>query len=189
MPDVIHAILLQNAAKCAFSSTVSDFSAEAEFNLQHFGSLQWSEVTHWEGIQIHPYNNYHYFSSFKLQNDAWPSYFLASTSAKGYQSHEDWNNPHRTDVTTLDAFTGIIFLCRNNNHLKGHGPFRLSYPKYLNSSTYLKGNEALRNAAEITCLRKLFWPFSFFSEHSSLKLLTRIIKVHLSDKLGRISPE
>lgn len=112
---MIHVILLQNATQCAFSSTVSDFSAEAEFNLQHSRSFQWSEVPHWEGIQIYPYNNYHYFSSFKLQNDAWPSYFLASTSAKGYQSHEDWNNPHRTDVTTLGVFTGITFPCRNNN--------------------------------------------------------------------------
>ena len=39
MPNIIHAILLQKATKCAFSSTVPHLSAEAEFNLQHFRSL------------------------------------------------------------------------------------------------------------------------------------------------------
>lgn len=115
MPNAIHAILLQKAAQCAFPSTASDCRAETEVNLKHFRSYWWSKAAHWEHIQTYPCNNYHYFSSFKLQNDAWPSYFLASTSAKGYESHEDWNNPHRTDVTTLDAFTADIFLWRSNN--------------------------------------------------------------------------
>lgn len=33
MPTIMYAILFQKATKCACSTTVADFSAEAEFNL------------------------------------------------------------------------------------------------------------------------------------------------------------